>query len=122
METNKQDNFEPVIPMRKSNFNRLLNERFKQGQSQGYQEGLKQRVTGYISIEKVEEIINNIENPYPEDIFPKVDFYQLEQVKELCNNLGFPLDRLSAELMRRARETLKEELLNKIRELQNDTR
>ena len=68
------------------------------------------------------EIIKNLKNPYPLDIFPKIELSPF-QTKQLNNfllsdyYLGFSLDQLSAELMRRARENVKQELLKSIEEI-----
>lgn len=63
-----------------------------------------------------EELIENIKNPYPTDIFPKLTQLELDKVNALLEQvLKFPLDRLSAELMRRARNNFKEELKQKLK-------
>ena len=71
----------------------------------------------YLLKDDVLKLINELPNPYPEDIFPKLELseFQTQTINDfLLSNLRFPLDRLSAELMRRARENLKEELKSKI--------
>jgi len=69
--------------------------------------------------QKIIEEIENLPNPYPLDIFPKVelDGYETEMLNIfLKTKLHCSLDRLSAELMRRARETCKLEILKVIGE------
>lgn len=51
--------------------------------------------------------------PYPEDIFPPLNLseFQTHTINDfLTSNLRFPLDRLSAEMMRRSRNNFKAEL------------
>ena len=65
------------------------------------------------------EIIKEMKNPYPLDLFPKIelDKGQSNGIDEFLRRVyGFSLDRLSAELMRRARENVKQELLNSLGE------
>jgi hypothetical protein len=65
---------------------------------------------------EVKDAVENLPNPYPEDIFPKLELSEFQTI-EINNFLlhnsyfGFAFDRLSAELMRRARENLIKELL-----------
>ena len=69
--------------------------------------------------ERILEGIENIKNVYPEDIFPKIELeeWQRDKLNEfLESNFGFPIDRFSAELMRRARNNLCEELTKQIKE------
>jgi hypothetical protein len=66
------------------------------------------------------ELIENIKNPYPEDIFPKIELseFQTHTINDfLCSHLRITLDSFSAELMRRARNNLKEELKQKLGEM-----
>ena len=66
------------------------------------------------------EIIKNLKNPYPYDIFPKLELSTFEGQgisRFLETYYGFKLDRLSAEIMRRARENVKQELLKSIEEI-----
>jgi len=68
---------------------------------------------------KIIEEINNLSNPYPLDIFPKVELseFQSHTINDfLCSHLRVTLDGLSAELMRRARETCKLEILKTLGE------
>ena len=66
--------------------------------------------------EGFESLIKNVKNPYPIDVFPEIHEELLEEInQELMNKFEFPLDRLSAHLMRIARENLKEEILKKIK-------
>ena len=61
------------------------------------------------------EKIKNLQNPYSEDIFPKITKLQIEQIDVLLKtHLDFPLDRLSASLMRKARENCKEDIIKSI--------
>ena len=62
------------------------------------------------------DAVENLKNPYPLDIFPKIelnDYQTIELNNFFLHNayFGFAFDRLSAELMRRARENVKLELL-----------
>ena len=69
--------------------------------------------------QKIIEEINNLSNPYPLDIFPKVELseFQSHTINDfLCSHLRVTLDGLSAELMRRARETCKLEILKTLGE------
>ena len=68
---------------------------------------------------EIEEIIKELElrNPYPIDVFPKLELnsHQTLAINDfLVMNFKISLDRLSAELMRRARVNLIEELKSKI--------
>ena len=66
--------------------------------------------------EEVLKLINEIKNPYPEDIFPEIHEELFEEInQELQNKFEFPLDKLSASLMRKARENLKKELKDAIK-------
>ncbi len=98
----RREDFEPVIPIRKSNFDRILKE---------VREQTKQKII---------EVIKKLKNPYPLDIFPKLELTS-HQSQAINNYLkayfDFPLDRLSAEMMRRARENVKQELLKSIEEI-----
>jgi hypothetical protein len=76
---------------------------FKKGIEQGRKEAIK--------------IIEEMKNPYPEDIFPKLDIREFQTIRIndfLIRCFSFTFDRLSAELMRRARENVKKELLNSL--------
>ncbi len=87
---------------------------FKEGLKAGKQAGIQDER------ERIIEIINNIENPYPLDIFPKVELseFQSHTINDfLCSNLRITLDGFSAELMRRARENLIKEILEKLNTL-----
>ena len=69
-------------------------------------------------LDEFEKMIDEIENPYPEDIFPKLSEEEINLVKVILKrNSIISMDRLSADLMRRARETLKEELKSEIKEM-----
>ena len=86
---------------------KMLKDIFEQGKEQTKQ--------------KIIEVINNLKNPYPLDIFPKIELSPF-QTKQLNNfllsdyYLGFSLDQLSAELMRRARENVINEIKKEIEE------
>jgi len=85
--------------------------------------GLRQAIEQALSSQRdeFEKIINKIENPYPEDIFPKLSEEEINLVKVILKrNSIISMDRLSAELMRRARETLKEEIKSKLRRKENE--
>lgn len=80
-----------------------------------YEDGYNQ------AIKDILKILDDLENPYPEDIFPKLTKLELDKINALLESvLKFPLDRLSAELMRRARNNLIEELKKKLE--QNETK
>ncbi len=65
--------------------------------------------------QEIIKLIDEIKNPYPEDLFPEIHEELFEEInQELINKFEFPLDRLSANLMRKARENLKEELKKNI--------
>jgi hypothetical protein len=69
--------------------------------------------------QKMIEEIENLPNPYPLDIFPKLELseFQTQTINDfLASNLRFHFDRLSAELMRRARENCKLDILKVIGE------
>ena len=69
------------------------------------------------------ELIKNIKNPYLEDIFPKLTQLELDKINALLESvLKFPLDRLSADLMRRARNNLQEELKSSLIGEENGTK
>jgi hypothetical protein len=79
---------------------------------------IKQSQVGMIKIEDVEKMIDEIKNPYPTDIFPELTIEQLREIDSLIQlKLYLPLDRLSASLMRRARNNLKDELKQSLKEL-----
>lgn len=64
---------------------------------------------------KVEkEILNkikNISNPYPDDVFPSITKKELEKISDNFQfHFGISLDRFSAELMRRSRKVLLEDI------------
>ena len=64
--------------------------------------------------QRLKEGIENIKNPYPEDIFPKVELseFQSHTINDfLCSHLRITLDGFSAEIMRRARNELIKEVL-----------
>lgn len=68
------------------------------------------------------EYLENLPNPYPEDIFPKLELSgeQTRRLNNFCIDvLGCTLDKFSAELMRRGRNNLiKEFKINFIEELE----
>ena len=69
--------------------------------------------------QKIIEDINNLPNPYPLDLFPKLDLreYQTKRLNNfLISSFDFTFDRLSAELMRRARENCKLDILKSLGE------
>jgi hypothetical protein len=68
------------------------------------------------TIDKVKKIIDNLENPYPEDIFPELTRIDLEYVNHVFNKSYLKLDRVSASLMRKARKNLIEEIKQKLGE------
>jgi hypothetical protein len=79
---------------------------------EGYQQALLSQK------QEFEKILDEIENPYPIDIYPEINEEIFKEIhKELEEKFKMPLDRLSANLMRRARETLKEELKSKLKEM-----
>ena len=85
---------------------KMLKDIFEQGKEQTKQ--------------KIIEVINNLKNPYPLDIFPKLELTQRqsEDINDfLWRYYRITFDRLSAEIMRRARENVKQELLKSIEEV-----
>jgi len=69
--------------------------------------------------QKIIEEIENLPNPYPLDIFPRIELkdFQTQQINDFLNiNFKFGFDRLSAELMRRARENCKLDILKSLGE------
>jgi len=85
---------------------KMLKDIFEQGKEQTKQ--------------KIIEVINNLKNPYPLDIFPKLELTQRqsEDINDfLWRYYRITFDRLSAEIMRRARENVKQELLKSIEEI-----
>ena len=65
--------------------------------------------------DRILRLIDELKNPYPEDVFPKLTKEHLRIINEsLLHNLNIPLDRLSAHLMKLGRDNLKEELKQKI--------
>ena len=77
---------------------------------------LKSELKGFKNaLAEVGKVIDEMENPYPEDIFPKLHEELLEEInQELQNKFEFPLDRLSAHIGRKIRENVKEELKQKL--------
>ena len=79
---------------------------------------LKAQLKGFEQAEKeMIEKINSLENPYPTDIFLKTELSKTgtEKVNKFFRNeIGITLDNFSANLMRKARENLKEELIKSI--------
>jgi hypothetical protein len=69
---------------------------------------------------EVEKMIDEIKNPYPTDIFPEITSKSFKEIQEVLNEkfLGFPFDRISANLMRRARINFKEELKQQLKNLE----
>ena len=64
-----------------------------------------------------EDVVEKLKNPYPEDIFPKLNLseFQTHIINDfLLSNLRFSFNKLSAEIMRRARENVKQELLKEV--------
>ena len=75
---------------------------------------------GYNKVkQEIINLINNIENPYPEDIFPKIEKGELKLVEVflLKQVPRISMDKLSAHLMRIARENLKEDIIKLIKEV-----
>ena len=74
---------------------------------------------GMIKIEDVNKMIDEIKNPYPTDIFPEITEKTFKDIQKVLNEkfLGFPFDRISANLMRRARNILKDELKQSLKNL-----
>ena len=69
--------------------------------------------------QKIIEEIENLPNPYPEDIFLPVSKEEYTAIHNLLlKHFNFPLDRLLADLMRIARENCKLDILKVIGEKQ----
>jgi len=65
---------------------------------------------------KIEQIIKDIPNPYPEDIFTPIDSATLRKIHELLQEkMGIPLDRVSGEIGRRVVEAFREEVVRRIK-------
>ena len=65
------------------------------------------------TLKEVVDVIDELKNPYPEDIFPKVELSKTgtEKVSRFFGReISISLDRFSASLMRKARENVKEEI------------
>ena len=64
---------------------------------------------------EINVLIDNLENPYPIDVFPKLSEFDLEMItRDFEDYFRISVDRFSAELMRRARDNLKHEIKDKI--------
>jgi hypothetical protein len=86
-----------------------LNLELEEAKLEGFDKGVKATQKWFI------EKIDNLKNPYPEDVFPKIELseFQAHTINDfLCSHLRITLDGFSAELMRRARNNLLEELFN----------
>lgn len=70
-------------------------------------------------IEEFEKMIDEIENPYPTDIFPEITDKAWKDIQKVLNDkfLGFPFDRISANLMRKARLNFKDEIKQQLKNL-----
>jgi hypothetical protein len=78
---------------------------------EGIQEGRAEREREII------EIMDCFRNPYPKDIFLPILKEEYTAIHILLlKHFGVTLDRVSADLMRRARGIFKEELISKIKE------
>lgn len=71
---------------------------------------------GYEQAEKdIIEKINNLENPYPEDVFPEIKSEEMSFMVDLIKeHSSISPDRFSAHLMRKARESCKEDIIKLI--------
>lgn len=79
----------------------------------------KEKIIRFDERKKVIDILEEIENPYPLDIFLRLELSEneTEQINHFLKvNFDFPLDRLSAEIMRRARDNLKNQIIDKLKE------
>lgn len=76
----------------------------------GYKDGAKDKQKDVL------KLIDEVKNPYPEDIFLPVSKGEYTAIHNLLlKHFNIPLDRVSADLMRRARNTLKEELKSQLK-------
>jgi hypothetical protein len=68
---------------------------------------------GYTKAKKeILKLINNIKNPYPLDVFPRLESEDVTFVVEkIKDNSAISPDRYAAHLMRIARENLKDDLI-----------
>ena len=84
-----------------------------------YRKDIQEARKGMIKIEDVNKMIDEIKNPYPTDIFPEITEKTFKDIQKVLNEkfLGFPFDRISANLMRRARNILKDELKQSLKNL-----
>lgn len=71
------------------------------------------------ALAEVEKIIDEEKNPYPTDIFPEITDEGFKEIQLILNKhfLAFPFDRISANLMRRARETMRGDFKQKLKEM-----
>ena len=97
--------------------NKMMWEAYKYGQQSDYiagkEEGKKEAL----------DIINEIPNPYPTDIFPELTKEELKYISRLLENADrykFTLDRLSAHIMRTTLNNFKEYFKGKIDEENNN--
>jgi len=69
-----------------------------------------------MKMKKIEQIIKDIPNPYPEDIFTPIDSATLRKIHELLQEkMDIPLDRVSGEIGRRVVEAFREEVVRRIK-------
>jgi len=69
-----------------------------------------------MDIKTIEQIIRNIPNPYPKDIFTPIDSATLKEIhKLLMREMNMPLDRLSGEIARRVIEAFREQVIREIK-------
>jgi len=69
-----------------------------------------------MKMKKIEQIIKDIPNPYPEDIFTPIDSATLRKIHELLQEkMGIPLGRVSGEIGRRVVEAFREEVVRRIK-------
>jgi len=70
-------------------------------------------------VEIVEERLEKfIVDPYPESIFPKVSEDQIKKIHDFCQKeLGFPIDRLSAAILRPCWKLISDEISGVLKEI-----
>jgi hypothetical protein len=74
---------------------------------------------GLYNVEEIKEMITKIENPYPEDLFKEITAHEWGVIHAwLKMNMGFTLDRVSGNLMRKGFEVCKTDMLKTMEDLE----
>jgi len=77
------------------------------------------KLSGYkLALKDVLSEIDEVENPYPKEVFPELNEQQLIDISITLKKVhGFPIDRLSAHISRNVFDNTKEELKKPIQEV-----